>query len=191
MKTITTLSIGALALLAVGCAPKEAETPAPPAAEPAAVESAPAPAVAYARLTPREGLEISGSVSFTEHEGGVAIAVHIEGAPPGPHGLHVHEVGDCSAPDFTSAGGHFNPAGVPHGGPDDAERHAGDLGNVEVGEGGMVHLELDSELLTVSAGPSSVVGLAVILHEKADDLVSQPTGAAGGRLACGVVELAS
>ncbi len=78
---------------------------------------------------------------------------------------------------------------MPHGGPIDMERHAGDLGNVEVAADGSAHLEMSSSMITVAAGPSSVVGRGVILHEKADDLVSQPTGAAGARLACGVVEL--
>ena len=98
-------------------------------------------------------------------------------------------MGDCSSADFKSAGGHFNPTDMPHGAPSDAERHAGDLGNVEVAEDGTAHHEMTSSVLTVSAGAASVVGRGVILHEKADDLVSQPTGAAGGRIACGVIEL--
>lgn len=180
----------AIAVVALGaCAPGEEAAPGPPSPEAQITEAAPMPATAATTLQPREGLEISGTVSFTEADGMVRIAAHVEGVEPGAHGLHVHQTGDCSAADFTSAGGHFNPAGVPHGGPDDAERHAGDLGNIEVGEDGVGHLELSSEQLTVAAGDFSVVGRAVILHEGTDDLVSQPTGAAGGRLACGVVEL--
>ena len=144
------------------------------------------------RGSSRADMTISGNISFTQAEpdAPVIIAAHFEGVSPGMHGIHVHETGDCSAEDFTSAGGHFNPMSVPHGGPADAERHAGDLGNIECSEGGVCHLEAESELLTVEAGPASVVGRAVILHEKMDDLVSQPTGAAGSRLACGVVEAA-
>ncbi len=134
---------------------------------------------------------ISGEAVFTEADGGVAVHVSVTGAPTGSygsHGFHIHQTGDCSAEDFTSAGGHFNPTGAIHGGPDDAERHAGDLGNIEIGEDGSGMLMLTSDLITVGEGPNSVVGRGVILHAGADDLSSQPTGAAGGRLACGVVE---
>ncbi len=180
---------GTIAVLAlVGCAPKEEASPPP---ESSAVEemAEAEPLTAAAELAPRGDGTAHGTVTFMQSEVGVTISAHIEGAPPGPHGLHVHEIGDCSSEDFKSAGGHFNPTEAPHGAPTDAERHAGDLGNIEVGEGGAGHLMLSSDLLTVTDGPNSAVGRAVILHEKADDLASQPTGAAGGRIACGVVEL--
>lgn len=109
----------------------------------------------------------------------------------GVHGFHVHEIGDCSAADFTSTGGHFNPTEAPHAGPDSDPRHAGDLGNLEIEDDGTGSLELDSTMLSLDpAAPGYVVGRGVILHEGEDDLESQPTGAAGGRLACGVVEMA-
>jgi Cu-Zn family superoxide dismutase len=174
-----------ISALGVGCAQEETAAPVPettPVAEP---EPMPA-ASATADFASKDG-EIQGTATFTEDEGGVEIHVAVEGAPPGTHGFHIHEVGDCSADDFTSAGGHFNPGGAPHGGPGDAERHAGDLGNIEIGEDGSGHLGLTSDLLTVTAGDNSVVGRGVILHADADDLESQPTGAAGGRLACGVI----
>jgi Cu-Zn family superoxide dismutase len=171
-----------------GCGGKQ-EAP-PPPVETAAPEVEAAPAlVAKATLTAREGETVAGEVTFTEADGAVAIVAHITGAPQGSHGFHVHEVGDCSSADFKSAGGHFNPTDMPHGAPTDMERHAGDLGNVEVAEDGTAHHETSSSMIAVADGPSSVVGRAVILHEDADDLVSQPTGAAGGRLACGVIEL--
>ena len=174
---------------AVGCGGGEepAPAPAPEPEPPAAVEEA--PLVAKATLMAREGGTVEGHVTFTEKGGEVTVVAHITGAPPGTHGFHVHETGDCSSPDFTSAGGHFNPTDMPHGAPTDMERHAGDLGNVEVAEDGTAHHEMTSSMITVSEGASSVVGRGVILHEKADDLVSQPTGAAGARLACGVIEL--
>ena len=178
--------IVAVAAFAAGCAKEETAMPEPapaPAAEP---EPMPA-ASATAEFSSRDGA-IQGTATFSEIEGGVEIHVSVAGAPPGTHGFHIHELGDCSADDFTSAGGHFNPTGAPHGGPADAERHAGDLGNLEIGEDGSGHLSLTSDLLTVSAGDRSVVGRGVILHAAADDLESQPTGAAGARLACGVVE---
>ncbi len=180
--------IGAAALLvAIGCAQKE-EAPTPePAPEPEVAQAA--PMIATATLASRSDTTARGSVTFTQAEGVVTITAHIEDAPPGAHGLHVQEIGDCGSEDFKSTGGHFNPTGAPHGAPTDAERHAGDLGNIEVGEDGVGHLELTSDLLTVEAGANSVVGRGVILHEKADDLMSQPTGAPGSRIACGVVEL--
>ena len=109
-------------------------------------------------------------------------------APPGTHGLHVHEKGDCSDPEAKSAGGHFNPTAMPHAGPMDAQHHAGDLGNIEVKPDGTGHLEISTSMLTVNPGPNSLVGKAVIFQEKADDLKSQPTGDAGGRLGCGDVK---
>lgn len=187
------LTLG-LMVLALACGPRSDQPVDDTAAEGAAESAEPAvaeeePATATAVLQGVEGSSISGTVTFTETAGGVEIAAHVTGIETaGLHGFHLHEVGDCSAPDFTSAGGHFNPGEVPHGGPDDPEHHAGDFGNVEVGEDGIGHLQLTSTILTVSPGPSSVVGRAVIFHEGEDDLVSQPTGAAGGRLACGVVQ---
>jgi Cu-Zn family superoxide dismutase len=136
----------------------------------------------------KAGSKISGTVTFTETANGVAVTAHLTGIEgSGPRGFHLHETGNCSAADFSSAGGHFNPTGAAHGAPDSPEHHAGDLGNVEVGADGTVHLERVSTMLTVASGPNSVVGRAVILHEKADDLTTQPTGNAGGRVACGVV----
>lgn len=182
-------SLSACALLVTAaCAPQQEA--APQAAEPtmaAEPEVEVETLTASAVLMPREDGTTTGGIVFEQTGDTVAITVHIENAPPGTHGFHLHEVGDCSAPDFTSAGGHFNPGSAPHGGPMDAERHAGDLGNVEVAEDGTAHVEITSDMLTVAAGPNSVVGRGVILHEDADDLVSQPTGAAGGRLACGVI----
>lgn len=193
MKLRLLLSLLFCAVLLTACPPAEeaTEAPAEPAAETAA-EPAPEMAAvsATAVLTPRADHEgLSGTVTFTEGADGVAIAAHIEGAPAGDHGFHIHEVGDCSADDFTSSGGHFNPAGVDHAGPEAESHHAGDLGNVTVGEDGMAHHELSSSLITLGEGENSIVGRAVVLHENADDLTSQPTGAAGGRIACGVIAL--
>ena len=173
-----------VAAFGAGCAKDEPAAPEPaPPAEPQPMPAASATAV----FVSHDGM-IKGTATFADGEAGVAVHVSVEGAPQGTHGFHIHDVGDCSADDFTSAGGHFNPAGVPHGGPADGERHAGDLGNIEVGADGTGYLDLTSDIITVSAGESSVVGRGVILHADADDLESQPTGAAGARLACGVVE---
>lgn len=186
-----TLPLFALFLMAC---PSGEQTP-PPASEPAAEEPAAAEAMpaeevtAMAELQSRAGLSVSGTVILTSTADGVHITADVAGVPPGLHGFHIHEVGDCSADDFTSAGGHFNPGGTDHAGPDAAMHHAGDLGNIEVGADGTGHLELDSTDLTLDDGPNSALGRGVILHEGEDDLTSQPTGAAGARLACGVIEL--
>ena len=181
------LALSILVLLPA-CGSKE-QAPEPAAApEPVVEEEAPLAAVAV--LKPRADNEVSGTITFTEVEGGVEVVADIARVSPGLHGIHLHEKGDCSAEDFTSTGGHFNPTDAPHGGPDDAVRHAGDFGNIEIGEDGVGRLRLVTDMLTVADGPNTVVGRAVILHEGEDDLESQPTGAAGGRLACAIVRLA-
>ncbi len=186
-KKILTLSV-LVAAVGVACAEQAAEE-APVAEESSAtVAVEPAEVKAWAQIKPRAGELGGGVVNFVETDGMVEIVAHLEEFPEGVHGLHIHETGDCSAEDFTSAGGHFNPADVPHGGPEDAERHAGDLGNIVIGPDGAGHAELSSDLITLGDGPTSILGKAVIVHEKSDDLVSQPTGAAGGRIACGVIQ---
>ncbi len=142
---------------------------------------------AEADIEGRSGSNLSGRATFTEVEGGVLVEITVHHAPPGWHAVHVHETGDCSAPDASSAGSHFNPTGKAHGSPDAMDHHAGDLGNMWVdaqGEGR--HARLMPEL-TVRDGPSSVRQRALIVHEKPDDLATQPTGNAGGRLGCGVI----
>jgi superoxide dismutase, Cu-Zn family len=140
-------------------------------------------------LHPTEGSNVSGIVTFTTTGSGVRIEARVEGLAPGKHGFHIHEFGDCSAADATSAGGHYNPHNRQHGGPEDEERHVGDLGNIEAGEDGTAHFEWEDELITLN-GEYSVIGLSVVVHEDEDDLTSQPTGDAGGRLACGVIGIA-
>jgi Cu-Zn family superoxide dismutase len=144
---------------------------------------------ATARLESRSGSKVTGKAEFHQlGTGGTRVEIWIENATPGVHGLHLHEKGDCSAPDAASAGPHFNPSGNPHAGPADAKHHNGDWGNIQIGADGKGKLELTSDMLTVAPGPNSVVGKAVVFHEKADDLKTQPSGDAGGRFACGVVE---
>ena len=174
----------AAAALAAGCA---SGSSAGGSSAPAA-KAAEGP-TAKATLESRSGSAVTGMATFTElASGAVRVHVHVENATPGTHGLHVHDKGDCSAPDATSAGGHFNPGGNPHAGPAADYRHAGDFGNIEIGPDGKGDLELTTPMLTVKPGPNSVVGRAVIFHEKTDDLTTQPTGNAGARFACGVVQ---
>jgi Cu-Zn family superoxide dismutase len=154
----------------------------------AAGKTAPArPAHAVALMNPTQGHQVKGTVTFISEEGGVRVVADLTGLAPGEHGFHVHENGDCSAPDGTSAGGHFNPAHVPHGGPDSPQHHTGDLGNISAGQDGTAHMDQVFKFLALS-GSESIVGRGLIVHAGADDLKTQPTGNAGGREACGVIE---
>lgn len=144
---------------------------------------------AVAVLHPTKGSSTSGIVWFETVKDGIKVTAHISGLTPGKHGFHIHEYGDCTADDATSAGGHFNPTNMPHSSPSSGKRHVGDLGNIEADKDGNAHLEYVDPMLSFS-GPTSIIGRGVIVHEKADDLKTQPTGDAGGRLACGVVGVA-
>src|SRR5215471_4239345 len=136
----------------------------------ACASSKPAP-TALAIIEPKSGSSVTGKVIFTQLASGeTRVEATISNATPGQHGFHIHEKGDCSAPDATSAGGHFNAAGNPHAAPTDVKRHNGDLGNIEIGADGKGSLTIETDMLTVATGPDSVVGKAVIFHEKADDL---------------------
>ena len=137
-------------------------------------------------LHPTEGNDVTGTVTFTKSGNGVKVVADVKGLTPGKHGFHVHEYGDCSAPDATSAGGHFNPEGVEHGGPDADVRHVGDMGNLEAGDDGTAHLEYTDDMIQLT-GEHGIIGRAIIVHADEDDLTSQPTGAAGARVACGVI----
>jgi Cu-Zn family superoxide dismutase len=132
----------------------------------------------------------TGTVTFTQvGDDKVKVVVDLQGVPPGKHGFHIHEKGDLSAPDLSSAGGHFNPGGHKHGGPKDTDRHAGDLGNIRADASGNVKKEITTEGISIDTGAANdIVGKSVIVHSKADDLKSQPSGDAGGRIAGGVIE---
>jgi len=142
---------------------------------------------AIAVLSPANGQNVSGQVSFREETEGVRVVADIKGLTPGQHGFHIHEKGDCSAADFSSAGGHFNPTGMKHGAPTDPDHHMGDFGNLTANEQGEARFERVVNWLSFK-GTNSFVGRAVIVHAKADDLTSQPAGNAGGRIACGVIQ---
>ena len=152
-----------------------------------ATVAAASPMTATAKLTGKAGSDVTGSITFTEDAGKVKVEAHVMGLAAGMHGFHIHEKGDCGDAEFKNAGGHFNPTSEAHGAPADAHHHAGDLGNIEIDAKGHGSLEISSAMLSVAQGPNSVVGKAVIVHEKADDLKTQPTGDAGGRMGCGVV----
>jgi len=144
---------------------------------------------AVAVLHPTKGNDVSGAVYFKRTKDGIEVTADVMGLSPGKHGFHIHEFGDCTAPDGTSAGGHFNPENQPHAGPDQAQRHAGDLGNIQADAGGNAHYDRTDTHLKFN-GPDSIIGRGVIVHAGADDLVSQPSGNAGPRAACGVIGVA-
>jgi Cu-Zn family superoxide dismutase len=157
----------------------------------AAAAAPPKPAVthAIAVLHPGKDSKVAGTVHFKKEGSGVHVTGALTGLAAGTHGFHSHEFGDCSAADFPAAGGHFNPAGNPHGGPKDAKRHEGDMGNIEAtGDGNATIDYVDSAL--AFAGAQSIVGRGVIVHANPDDFKTQPTGNAGGRVACGVIGVA-
>ncbi|BDB26987.1 hypothetical protein Tamer19_01650 [Cupriavidus sp. TA19] len=147
---------------------------------------------ATAQLQPKSGTNTGGTVTFQQQQGGVLMTASITGLPPNTvHGFHVHEKGDCSAPDAMSAGGHFNPGGKPHGQMTSGEHHAGDMNNVTADANGNVRVGMLLPALSVGTGANSVIGRAVVVHKDPDDYKTQPTGNAGGRIACGVVAAAS
>jgi Cu-Zn family superoxide dismutase len=130
-------------------------------------------------------------VGFTQEGESVKVVAEIEGLVPGQkHAFHIHQYGDCSAPDASSAGGHYNPEGHQHGLPETENRHAGDFGNVQADDQGKAHYEITVTNISVSGPNNPIIGRGVIVHAKPDD-GSQPTGNAGGRIACGVIGVAN
>ncbi len=143
---------------------------------------------AVAVLESRSDSHVTGKATFREANGKVTLNLEIDGAEPGTHAVHLHEKGDCSAPDGASAGGHWNPTHENHGKWGTAPFHRADIGNVEVGADGKGSLTMTTDLWSIGGTPETdVVGKAIIVHAKADDFTTQPTGNAGGRVACGVV----
>ena len=147
------------------------------------------PTKAVCVVHPTKGHNAHGIVTFTKVKNGVKVVADIQGLKLGSHGFHIHEYGDCSSLDGTSAGGHFNPEGVNHGGPMDKIRHIGDMGNITADANGKAHFEWTDNLLSFW-GPHSIIGRGLIVHVGTDDLHSQPTGAAGPRAGCGVIGIA-
>jgi Cu-Zn family superoxide dismutase len=144
---------------------------------------------ARAVIHPTKNNTVTGVVTLTQETNGVRIVADLSNLTPGKHGFHIHEFGDCACDDAMCAGGHYNPHNMPHGGPHDAQRHIGDLGNIEADVQGNVHLDYMDSMSTLN-GPYSLIGRTIIIHEKADDFVTQPTGDAGARLGCGVIGMA-
>ena len=140
-------------------------------------------------LYPTQGNYVTGTITFTKVTNGVQIVADIKGLTKGKHGFHIHECGDCSSADGSSAGGHFNPGCKSHGAPMDIMRHTGDMGNIVADEQGNAHLDYVDNMMTLE-GENSIIGRSVIIHKGEDDFKTQPTGNSGARVACGVIGIA-
>lgn len=172
-------------------APAPATEPAPPMPDAHDAHAAAGTAMAHVELAPTEGNAVRGSLMFTSENGAVRLSGAITGLEPGSRrGFHIHEHGDCSAPDAMSAGGHWNPTGEDHGRRSHGEFHAGDMDNLEADDNGNAAVDMLLAGLEIGTGSDmDVVGQSVIVHTGTDDYESQPTGDAGGRAACGVIEV--
>lgn len=142
---------------------------------------------AEAIITPLGDNPIRGKVFFKKTSDGVKVIADIEGLAPGEHGFHVHEYGECGGKDGAAAGAHFNPTQTKHGGPDSVERHVGDLGNIFADENGRAHYERVDKLIQLQ-GKNSILGRSVIIHSDKDDYETQPSGASGAKIGCGIIQ---
>lgn len=143
------------------------------------------PEKAEAQLKPTAGNTVNGVVSFSSAGQKIRVVAEVRGLTPGAHGFHIHEKGDCSAPDGSSAGGHYNPQGKHHGHPDNEQHHAGDMPQLIADSSGLARMTAYLSDLEMKALP----GLSVIVHASPDDFKTQPTGNSGARQACGVITL--
>ena len=142
---------------------------------------------AVANLEPTTGNTAKGTVSFTQHGDRVRVSAQLSGLKPnGEHAFHVHEKGDCSSGDGMSTGGHYNPAGKPHG-PQDAAHHAGDMPSLTADAYGNASTTFELSGVAIGSGAADLVGKGLIVHRDADDFKTQPTGNAGPRIACAVI----
>ena len=137
-------------------------------------------------LVPSKGSDVGGTIVLTQAKGYVQLSGEVTGLTPGKHGFHIHQFGDMRSDDGTATGGHYNPDKTPHGGPHSNKRHAGDFGNVNAGADGVAKVNIKARGLELH----HVIGRAIVVHGGADDLESQPSGAAGPRVAVGVIGLA-
>jgi Cu-Zn family superoxide dismutase len=178
-------ALAAALILLSGLACQQAEEATPTEV----VDTTPAVTTAKAELVALGESGVTGSVTFTEVEGGVQVEAHVNGLTPGQHGFVIHQWGDCTAADGSAAGDHLNPEEVDHGDPAGEMAHAGDLGNLEAGEDGHAHFDRVSPRVNLKSGDASIQGRAVMVYADPDDLTTQPDGAAGAPVACGVINL--
>ncbi|WDI44459.1 superoxide dismutase family protein [Bremerella sp. P1] len=143
------------------------------------------PTAAVAVLASTSGSDVKGVIMLKQEDGYVHLTGKVINLEPGEHGFHIHEFGDLTKADGTAAGGHFNPDGHEHGAPG-SESHAGDLGNITADESGVAKIDTKAEGLKLHI----VLGRSIVVHAKADDLKSQPSGDAGPRVGVGVIGIA-
>ena len=144
---------------------------------------------AKATLQPSKDSSVKGTATFTQKGDKVEVTASISGLKPNQeHGFHIHEKGDCSSGDGMSAGGHFNPLAKPHAHPSTSDRHAGDMQALKADDYGNASYSATFDVITVNEGPTGIIGRGVIVHAQPDDYKTQPTGNAGARLACGVIQ---
>jgi len=182
------LGLFAIAFIAAGCAQQTDESSQGQTEEQMQQSAEFTKAVAH--IHAKDDGEALGSVTFEQTEGGVNVNAQLSGLEEGKHGFHIHQYGDCTAEDLTSAGGHYNPYNMQHAAPTDSLRHMGDMGNLPVGPEGNGTLDYLDTVIELN-GPNSIIGRAIIIHSGADDLTSQPSGAAGERVACGIIGIAN
>ena len=152
--------------------------------------SAPSGPRAMAPLQAKSGSQVGGTIFFSQQSSGLRVVARVGGLKPNQeHGFHVHETGDCSAPDAMSAGGHFNPTGQPHG-PQSMAHHGGDMPSLKADAAGNAEVTFTMDGATLAGATDGVIGKAVIVHAQPDDYKTQPTGNSGGRIACGVIATA-
>ncbi len=137
-----------------------------------------------------QGGQVGGALDLVASEGAVTVTGLISGLKPeSEHGFHIHEKGDCSSPDFKSAGDHFNPTMQEHGNPSAQPHHLGDVPNIKANNEGKADVSARVEGVTLGdGGPNDIVGKAFVVHEKMDDYTTQPSGNSGDRISCGVIE---
>ena len=181
----------ALAFALAGCA-STAPTIKPAAATPAKpMTGASTAQQAEANLASASGSLVSGKLTLVPMQGGVHVTGELGGFGPGSsHGFHIHEKGDCSAADASSAGGHFNPAGQPHGRSMQGAHHAGDSDNIVADANGVAKINVHINGVSLGGGAGNdIAGRAFVAHATSDDYTSQPAGNAGARVACGVIRI--
>ncbi|MBF02206.1 MAG: superoxide dismutase [Flavobacterium sp.] len=146
---------------------------------------------ATATISAKSNSSVSGRVTFVENDGMVFMEAELTGLTPGMHAIHIHETGDCSADDGSSAGGHWNPTHADHGAWGHDGFHLGDIGNLEADENGIARITKETDLWCIGCEDANknIIGKAIIVHKDADDLKSQPSGAAGDRVGCGEIVL--
>ena len=150
------------------------------------VEIEPDYSKAVATVHPIGDSGVNGVVHFDRVAGGVQVSAELSGLTTGNHGFHIHQFGDCTAADGTSAGGHFNPLGKEHSAPTEDNRHMGDMGNITADADGNATINYMDNTINVTM----IIGRGVVVHAGEDDLTSQPSGAAGPREGCGVIGVA-